>query len=183
MKLGVLGGSWKELDEAFLILDTLREEMMEGIPSENNLAKTVAMRLFNKIPMVYGSRLLEGVAYRLSTQLNENSKVPTGAGAFPEAFHNVVMGSEASRELLQSLALVILRDSRDEKRVSKKMEKFGQLFAPKVGDVIKLDSRGKGKLSRMFSLLYIGDFASTYLSFLYGLDPSANKSIDELKMF
>ena len=48
-------------------------------------------------------------------------------------------------------------------------------------DIIEVETRGSGRLARIFSLVYMGDYISTYLGLLNGLDPSSNLSIDELK--
>ena len=178
---GLVGASWGEVPEALSTLEAMRDEVSMDMPIGENLAKKVAQRLLGKIPMVYGSSLLEGVAYRLRSQLNENSKVPSGSGSFPEAFHNAVLSSEWSSEVLGNLALLMLRDNGDDERMKKKIERFKGLFAPKVGDIIELEARGSGRLARILSLVYTGDYVSTYLGLLYGHDPSSNFSIDKLK--
>jgi glucose/mannose-6-phosphate isomerase len=180
-KLGLVGTSWGEVPEALSTLEAIRDEVSMDVPVDENLAKKVALRLLGKIPLVYGSSLLEGVAYRLGSQLNENSKVPSGSGSFPEVFHNAVLGSEWDSEALGDLALLLLRDGGDDEVVKRKIEVFKELFAPKVGELIELEARGSGRLSRILSLVYIGDYVSTYLGLLYGHDPSSNLSIDKLK--
>jgi glucose/mannose-6-phosphate isomerase len=75
----------------------------------------------------------------------------------------------------------LLRDGGDDEVVKRKIEVFKELFAPKVGELIELEARGSGRLSRILSLVYIGDYVSTYLGLLYGHDPSSNLSIDKLK--
>jgi glucose/mannose-6-phosphate isomerase len=180
-ELDLVGTSWGEVPEALSTLEAIRDEVSMGVPTDNNLAKKVALRLRGKLPLVYGSSLLEGVAYRFGTQLNENSKVPSGSGGFPEVFHNAVLGSEWDSEALGNLALVLLRDRRDDGGVKRKIERFKGLFAPKIGDIIEVEARGSGRLSRILSLVYLGDYISTYLGLLYGHDPSSNISIDKLK--
>ena len=180
-QLGLVGISWGEVPEALSTLEAIRDEISIDVPTDENLAKKVALRLLGKIPLVYGSSLLEGVAYRLGSQLNENSKVPSGSGSFPEAFHNAVLGSEWDSEALGNLALLLLRDNGDDEGVKRKIDGFKGLFTPKVGDMIELEARGSGRLSRILSLVYIGDYVSTYLGLLYGHDPSSNLSIDKLK--
>ncbi len=180
-ELDLVGISWGEVPEALSTLEAIRDEISMDVPQEENLAKKVALRLLDKIPMVYGSSLLEGVAYRLRSQLNENSKVPSGSGSFPEAFHNAVLGSERDSEVLGNLALLLLRDPGDDEGVKRKIERFKELFTPKVGDIIEVEARGSGKLARILSLVYFGDYISTYLGLLYGHDPSSNVSIDKLK--
>jgi len=180
-ELDLVGKSWGEVPEALSTLEAIRDEVSMNVPQDENLSKKVALRLLDKIPLVYGSSLLEGVAYRLGSQLNENSKVPSGSGSFPEAFHNVVLASEWRSDALSNLALMLLRDGDDDKGVKRKIDGFKELFTPKIGDVIELEARGSGRLARILSLVYLGDYISTYLGLLYECDPSSNLSIDNLK--
>ena len=180
-ELDLVGTSWGEIPEALSTLEAIRDEVSMDVPRDENLAKKVALRLLDKIPLVYGSSLLEGVAYRLGSQLNENSKVPSGSGSFPEAFHNAILASEWHSDVLGNLALLFLRDHGDDEGMKRKIEIFKELFTLKVGDIIELEARGLGRLARILSLVYIGDYISTYLGLLYGHDPSSNFSIDKLK--
>ena len=179
--LGLVEGPWGEVPEALTILDSIRDEISMDVPADHNVAKKVALRLIDKIPLVYGSPLFDGVAYRFGSQLNENGKVPSGSGSFPEAFHNAVLGSEGNPDSLTHLALLLLRDNKDDDGMKNKIDRFKALFAPSIGNIIELEARGSGRLSRILSLVYIGDYVSSYLGLLNGHDPSSNWSIDELK--
>jgi glucose/mannose-6-phosphate isomerase len=44
-----------------------------------------------------------------------------------------------------------------------------------------IDSQGKGELSQMMSLVYLGDWTSYYLAILNETDPTPVKAIDYLK--
>ncbi len=180
-RLGFVDHYWDEVEETITLLKALRNEISIGVPLPDNLAKKVAKRLFNKIPLVYGSKLLEGTAYRLSTQFNENSKVPSSYGSFPEVFHNAIQGCEWPSNNLNHLSLLILNDVYDVFIDKKKIDRFKSLFSSQIGDIIQLDTRGSGRLARIFSIIYLGDYISTYLALLQGIDPSSNLSIDELK--
>ena len=65
--------------------------------------------------------------------------------------------------------------------MSKKIDRFKELFEPRVGRVLEAWASGRGNLARMFSILLLGDYVSTYLALLYGHDPSSTEAIDELK--
>ena len=171
----------EEIDEAIEVLDEVRDELVPEIPAASNPAKKLALDLYSKVPLVYGSKLFGSVAYRFGTQLNENSKVPAGSGSFPELFHNAALASEAPRDVLESLCLLFIRDPLESEKMSRKIDRFKALFESRVGKVLEVRSRGRGKLARMFSVLLIGDYVSTYLAFLYGHDPSSMEAIDELK--
>ena len=170
-----------EVDEAFEVLGEVRDGLVPEVPLESNPAKRLALDILNKVPFVYGSELFGSVAYRFGTQLNENSKVPAGSGSFPELFHNVVLACEAPKEVLDPLCLLFIRDPLESDTMSRKIDRFKALFEPRVGRVLEAWARGRGKLARMFSILLLGDYVSTYLALLYGHDPSSMDAIDELK--
>jgi len=170
-----------EVDEAIEVLGEVRNGLVPEVPSASNPAKRLALDLFNKVPFVYGSELLGSVAYRFGTQLNENSKVPAGSGSFPELFHNVVLACEAPKEVLDPLCLLFIRDPLESESMSRKIDRFKALFKPRVGRVLEAWARGRGRLARMFSIILLGDYVSTYLALLYGHDPSSMDAIDELK--
>lgn len=180
-RMGLVPRSWCEVGEAISVLESLRDELTPEAPSDSNPAKKLALGLRGKVPFVYGSRLFEGVAYRLGTQLNENSKVPATSGAFPELFHNAVLGCEGPDEALGPLCVLIIRDPEESGEMVRKIDGFKDLLEPRVGGMLEVEARGRGKLSRMLSVLYIGDYASTYLGLLYGKDPSSTDAIEELK--
>jgi len=155
--------------------------MKPETPAGSNPGKELAMRIKGYTPYVYGGSLHEGVAYRYQTQFNENSKSPASSSAFPEAFHNSVMAREAPKELLERICALVLRDPQEEEATASRIDKFTELLAERFGRIVKVEARGEGRLARIVSALYIGDFASAYLGLLYGHDPSSNDSIDKLK--
>ena len=179
-RIGLIPESWGEVGEAVEVLRGLRDEIVPEVVAEANLAKRLAATLLNRIPFIYGPRLLEGASYRFSTQLMENGKAPAVGGTYPEAFHNAVVASEAPVDVLDSVALLVIHVSEDTDREVKKLQKFRELFRG-VGVQCELEARGTGKLARILSVIYTGDFVSTYLAFLYGHDPGSNAAIDELK--
>jgi glucose/mannose-6-phosphate isomerase len=180
-RLGLIPGSWEEVDETIEVLEKLRDEVVPEVPADSNPAKKLALSLRNKVPFVYGPRLFEGVAYRFGTQLNENGKVPAASGVFPEVFHNAVLGCEGPDEALKPLSVLIIRDPDDPGEIDRKVDRFKALMEPAVGGVLEVTARGRGKLARMLSILYLGDYTSTYLGLLYGKDPSSMYAIEKLK--
>ncbi len=173
--------TWGEVEEAIEIAEGLSFEMSPDAPTDSNPGKSLAENIMGYTPHFYGSSLHEGVAYRFSTQINENSKSPASASFFPEAFHNRVMACEAPPELLEKICAVIVRDPLEEGDMSAKIDRFTELVAESYGRVVEVEARGEGRLARMISALYIGDFASVYLGMLYGRDPNTTDSINALK--
>lgn len=181
-RLDLVPASWDEVEEAVTVLEALREELAPEEALESNPAKRLATDLRLKLPLVWGPRLMEAVSYRFCTQLNENGKTPAGFGTYPEVFHNAVVGSEGPDEVLRSLAIVLIRTEDESQRLSRKLEAFKALFEPRVGGLFEVWARGRGKLARMLSVLYFGDYVATYLGLLKGADPSDDSAIEKLKM-
>lgn len=182
-RLDLASEPWGEVEEAFEILEGLRNDLMPETPTASNPAKLVALGLMGLVPFVYGPRLFEAVAYRISTELNENGKVPAGSRFFPEAFHNAVMGCEGPEEVRRRVCALIIRDPGGPMEMRRKIDGFKQLLESGGVRVLEIRARGRGRLARMLSALYIGDYTSTYLGLLYGLDPSSTDSIAALKRF
>ena len=175
--LSLINDIGEDIDEAIEIMEKMRSELTRDFP-DRNIAKMLARDLKGYIPFVYGSHLLRGVAYRYSTQFNENSKTPSYSGHFPEAFHNAVMISEAPSSLLKKIRVLLLRDSGDN---AKKIALFKELLISRNVGILEVKARGKGKLARILSTLYLGDYISTYLGLLYQIDPSSVKPITAIK--
>ena len=178
-KCGLVEGFNMEVSETLDLLSVLSEEYRSS--TAVNPAKKLAMELEGYVPFVYGPKLYEGVAYRLGTQLNENSKVPASSGFFPEVFHNVVMGSEAPHQVLNKVCVALIRDPMEERAYAGKLATFKELFTARGVKVIELGARGKERLSRMMSILFLGDYVSAYLALLYGKDPSTVNAISRIK--
>ena len=180
-RLDLTSEPWEEVDESIEVLEALREDIAPEAPTARNPAKQTALGLRGAVPFVYGPHPFEAVAYRIRTQLNENSKFPAASGSFPEAFHNAVMGCEGPEEVRRSVCTLIIRDPEGPPDIERKTDGFKRLLESGGGRVLEIRARGRGKLARMFSALYVGDYASTYLGLLYGLDPSSMDSIAALK--
>ena len=182
-RLGLASEPWGEVVEAMDILRDLRGDLVPETPTASNPAKRLALGLRGLVPFVYGPRLFGAVAYRIRTQLNENSKVPAGSGFFPEAFHNAVMGCEGPEEIRRRVCALVIRDPEGPPEMERKIEGFKRLLESGGIRVLEIRALGRGKLARMLSALYVGDYAVTYLGMLYGLDPSSTDSIAALKRF
>jgi len=180
-KAGIAKDCWWEVKEAIDTLKVLREEMRPDVPTKSNPAKKLAEDLKGYTPIIYGSHIHEAVAYRWNTQLNENGKSPAASSFIPEAFHNATVASEGDPAVLRHLCAIFLTDPMDGERLAAKTRRFMELLRPGFGKILEVQARGEGRLARMLSALYVGDYVSAYLGVLYGKDPSTVESIDRLK--
>ena len=171
-----------EISEAIQTLKNLREEIGIESPKNKNISKKLAEEIYQTIPLVYTtSDYLEGVGIRWKTQINENSKSPVYCEFFPELNHNEIMGWEGGKELIGKFSLILLRDKGESERMLKRIGITLSLIKGNVSKMLEVHSRGNGLLSRILSLIYIGDYTSFYLAVLNGVDPTEIKSILSLK--
>lgn len=181
-QIGMLSGVGAEVEELSAQLQSLREKIKPEIPLADNPAKQLAVHFHNRIPVIWGSNgTTEVVAQRWKGQINENAKAPAYWNVFPELNHNELVGFQAPAELLRRLYVVILRDPQDHPRVQKRFAITREIMEQAVAGITEVTSAGSGGLARIYSLVYIGDYASVYLAMLYGIDPGPVKVIDQLK--
>jgi len=181
-RLGLIKERGGEIEETYNILQELSREYGAKSPSENNLAKKVALGLYQHLPLVYGSEgLLEAVAMRWKTQINENSKWPCFWNVFPELDHNEIVGYEIENNINRQVKIIYLQDKEGLLRVEQRRKITRKIIEDKVAEFIVCPTKGKGKMARMFSLIFLGDMASYYLAILNQVDPSPVACIENLK--
>jgi glucose/mannose-6-phosphate isomerase len=165
------------------VLEELKNKSINPrIGAKDNIAKYAASKLFNKLAVIYASSIhFDVVATRLRGQLNENSKTLASSHVFPEMNHNEIVGWQNPKKLFKDFVVMMLRDKDMHPRVAKRMDITQEIFKKEGIEVIDIWSRGEGLLSRIFSLIYIGDFISYYLALLYGIDPTPVDRVTYLK--
>ena len=179
---GALGlGSPDEagVDECLTTLRTLA-----GVYSKTaggtNPAISIAEGLIDSIPVIYCSTELAAVGLRWKNQLCENSKKMAFAGYLPEMSHNDIMGWEVD-DKQSDVGVVLLRTSQDHPGVAARFDFLKNLMTGKASYTEEVWSTGSSLISRLFSLILLGDYVSVYLAVMRGLDPTPIATIDRMK--
>jgi glucose/mannose-6-phosphate isomerase len=179
--LGYIEDRREALKEAAQLIEDLTRVIHLEVPASVNQAKRLALAMYGKVPLIYGSTGITSVAaLRWKTQINENGKAHAFWNVFPELNHNEVVGWSARPDISKGMHVVLLRDKEDDSKVQRRMEITKELMAEASG-ISEVFSHGKTKEARLLSLIHIGDFLSLYLAFLYNQDPKPIKAIDYLK--
>lgn len=151
-------------------------------PSHENPAKSLALQLYGRIPVVYGSQeRLSLVARRWAAQFSENAKVLAYSSELPEMNHNEIVGWEHPADGLEWLVPVFLRDQDDHPRLQIRIEITGEILRGRVDPVLECWSSGETWLERLWALILLGDHASLYLALLNREDPAPVEVIESLK--
>ena len=165
------------------VLQELKDKSLNvRIGQKDNIAKHIAGKLYNKLVIIYSSSIhFDAVATRFRGQLAENSKCLASSHVFPEMNHNEITGWRNPKKLFKDFIVLMFRDKGMHKRTSIRMDITRDILKNEQVNVLEVSSRGENLLSRIFSLIYIGDFVSFYLAILYGIDPTPVDRVTYLK--
>ncbi|MDZ4296141.1 MAG: SIS domain-containing protein [Patescibacteria group bacterium] len=146
--------------------------------------KALAVRLQHKIPVIYASRRNAPVAYNWKIKFNETGKIPAFCNSIPELNHNAMTGfdvKESTRSLSGNFCFILLKDARDDPRVSKRMDVLEHLYLQQGLSVEVHPLSGSDIFSRLFSSLLLADWAALYTAEQYGLEAEQVPIVEAFK--
>ena len=131
--------------------------------------------------VVYGAGITAPVAWRWKAQINENSKMPAFANAYPELDHNEIVGWERARATDTMWALVELLPPDADARIRDRFNITGEIIEGELAARIRLEPANASQAGSVFELVAWGDYISTYLALVHGVDPTPVERIHTLK--
>ncbi len=165
-------------------LINLENEIDETIQTlkqvKTNWINEVVSALQGSIPIIYASNEYSAIAQRMKTQFNENSKVPAKYDVFPELNHNEIVGYQ-NENLNKNSYVILLRDKEESEGIRARIEITKDIIKDRVKGIHEIWAQGGSRLSRMMSLLFIGDVLSYELAVLNGVNPILIENIDLVK--
>lgn len=180
-RLGVIPPQNQELDAARDAIAAAIDAYGPARPADANPAKQLAMRLHDKVPVIYGAEVTSGIAFRWKCQFNENAKQPAFWATLPEMNHNEIVGWEEAGAFGDQAQVVMLRDPRQHRQVERRMALTREIISPGVTDVLTIEGEGESPLARVIDLVLLGDYVSLYAACLRRVDPEPVHSIGVLK--
>lgn len=181
-RIGAFRDLKSAIAEASATLKVLRDEWGPEREERVHPLKQLAKKLVGQIPLIfasYGTTASAGL--RLKTQFNENSKMTAHLLLFSELNHNEMVNLSQLKRGAHKFSGIILRDEDDHIRIKKRIEITKSLLGAGLGGFFEAASRGKTRLSRLFSLVYFGDLLSIYCALAAGIDPTPVDIITRLK--
>lgn len=146
-----------------------------------NIAKNLAFCCLDRLPVIVGSGILQSVAWRWKTQMNENANQLAFTEFLPEAMHNAIQGQDFPKSTQESLIYVILKNSSDSQELVLQFKKFENVLEDKKIRYEIIESLGDDIFSQKLSTLILGDWVSYYLAMLNGVDPTPVETIERSK--
>jgi len=179
--LGFVSDKSADVAEAVAVMWQWQAEIKESVPSAENAAKSLAMKLHQRLPVVYGAEHLSEVARRWKGQFNENAKSWCVFDVLPELNHNTVAGYPFPPGLPHSVHVVILTSMLNHPRVLLRFDITRELLQEHGFACDTVEARGHSALAQMLSTVHFGDYVSYYLAMLYDVDPWSMESIQLVK--
>ena len=167
--IGLLDNT-EEISETLKTVKAFRNDL---IGSDDNEAKTIADRIYGKVPAIYSFFSMRSVAYRWKSQINENSKTLSFYGTMPEFNHNELMGWTNDEMIRDYIPVIIFDDGVSSMLKAMAETPIGMIMDRGI-NVYVYHLKGGNALEKMLKALIMGDFVSLYLAHLNGVDPSSD---------
>ncbi len=155
-------------------------------PVADNPTVRLAHELRARVPIIYASERMEAVGLRWRQQIQENAKHAAFGNVVPEMNHNEISGWLFPAGFpSDGVRLIWLRDPDDHPRIRLRIDYAYKLLVPHV----PLESNTflcpdePLFLTRLFSLVYFGDWVSYWLALLHRVEPTVIQVIDDLKQY
>lgn len=179
IRLGILTISDKEFDQAIEFVEKHRDRFKKDTRVENNLAKLLARKIFDKFPVIYASGILSSVGQRFKTQINENAKSFASLELFPELNHNAVEGYSHPKD---NHFIVSLESNFDSEGTIRRQNITARIVAKKRIPIERVKFVPcVSQLAEILTMVMFGNYVSYYLGYLYNEKISKNEVIDILK--
>jgi glucose/mannose-6-phosphate isomerase len=173
---GAAPGLHTEIDAAAEYLDSLTGNWGPDA-ADGSLAKEIAGRLHDSVPVIHGADPTMAPARRWKSQLNENAKAAAFASVLPEANHNEICGWNMGSKL----AGVFLEDPDQHPRIRERIELTAKLLDDFGAQTERIELNGESRLERVLGLVLLGDLVSVYIAALNGVDPTPVEPIERFK--
>lgn len=140
--------------------------------------KELALKVKNKIPIIYSSQKLFAIAEKWKTDINENAKTHVFYNVFPEFNHNEICGYQNPQG---NFHVVIINDAEDHPRIKERIKVFKKLMRKYNIEITELGITGDNFLTRLLSTIWMGQFFAYYLALEYKTDPTPVEIIEKFK--
>jgi len=180
-RLGLLPDPTEELSGAVKAMRSQQAGLSAELPVVRNLAKREAGQLMGRWVTVFAAEVLEPVARRWKTQINELAKAWAQSEALPEADHNALAGLQQPDQALSSAMALFLRARSYHPRNLLRADLTKQAYMLEGLNTDFMDAVGETPLAQQWTALHLGDYVAYYLAMLYETDPTPIEALEGFK--
>jgi len=171
----------QELEGVVEPLEAAVKGWASSVPTADNPAKNFALHMAGKTLIVYGGSLTYPAAYKWKIGANENARNTAWCNRLPEFDHNEFMGW-GSHPIEKPFAVVDLISSFEHPRILRRFEVADRLLSGMRPKAVRVEAQGSSKLEHLLYLMLLGDFSTTYLGLLNGVNPALSDLVEKFKV-
>lgn len=180
-KAGLFKIEVKEIEEIICSMEIWGRLLKPEEIIKNNPAKSLAEKIWGRIPVLVGAEFLHGNLHALRNQINECSKHFAVYLSLPDLNHFAMESLSYPEENKDNLIFLFFDSKFYSPRVQKRA-KLTKLVVQKNGIAIaSYNLLGNSKLAQGFEFLQLGSWLSYYLGILNGVDPVKIPWVDWFK--
>ena len=178
---GVIEIESGEIEGIIAVIEEVRKKNGVETSTENNLAKQIAMKLKDKIPLVLAAEHLSGNAKTFCNSINENAKTPATFYLLPEANHHLLESLKNPATNKNNLIFLLFLSDQYEPAIKKRFEITEKVIEQNGIEKIVIQENGETKLEEALWLVTFGSWVIFYLAMIYGVDPATIPWVDYFK--
>ncbi len=146
-------------------------------------ASLLGRELSDTLPIFYTSRKNGFLAYYAKISFNETGKTPAYANLFSEFNHNEMQSfdKDAPKRVMDTIRFVILRDTSDDARVTRRMDVFTELMTERGRTVIPVEIAGETRAAQLVRESLYLELAATTIAQSRGINPDTTPLIEDFK--
>lgn len=180
-RLGLIPDQARAIKVTFSAMSTQQAGLKAEVPTTQNLAKRLAGQIYGRWTLVVGADLLEPVARRWKSQINEIAKAWSQFESIPELNHNSLAGLVFPEQQLPHMMALFLRATAYHPRNLLRTNLTKTAFMVEGVNTDFIDAQGDHPLAQQWTALHLGDYTAYYLAMAYGIDPTSIPTIEMFK--
>jgi glucose/mannose-6-phosphate isomerase len=179
--LGFLAISQNDVTPAIEFARLFGTTINDGVPTEKNAAKQLAILLKDKHPFLIAGEFLRGAVNGFANQINETAKMISDFRYIPELNHHLLEGLMRPDTLHQNGLFVFLNSSLYCDKIKKRFAVTKDVVEKQHVATHGIELTGKTKLAQVIELFTLSGYTTFYLAMLYDTDPVSIPWVDYFK--
>jgi glucose/mannose-6-phosphate isomerase len=180
-RLGLIPDPAQDLAGATEAMRTQQTHLRAELPAAHNPAKRMAGQIFGRWVVVIGADILEPVARRWKSQLNELAKAWAQFEPLPEFDHNSLAGTVNPAEELERTFALFLRAAACRPENLTRLNHSKKILMLEGFNTDFIDAQGPTALAQQWTALHLGDYVAYYLAMAYRVDPTPVEALENFK--
>lgn len=149
--------------------------------TKKNLAKQLALKIYNRIPIFIAGEFLIGAIHAIRNQINENAKSLAVYFPLPELNHHLLEGLRFPNLISKNDFYLLCQSPLYSDKIKKRLTITNEILLKYKHQSFIFQPKAKEKLYQVIETISFGAYLGYYLAILYQIDPSPIPNVDFFK--